>query len=199
MKSVLFPSTLLALAALAASCSSTPSAPPQPADEQAMMQKWTDYMTPGPAHQLLNERVGTWSLKVKMHTPGADEPQVTNATSECRWILDGHFIQDTTLGTFGEMPFSGIGTTGFDNIKQKYVSTWIDNMSTGVLFSEGTFDAASNSFAYTCSSPDPLAWKYVPTHALEKRLDKDHWVMQSFRPGPDGKDFMDMEIEYTRL
>ena len=35
-------------------------------------------------------------------------------------------------------PFSGIGLNGYDNNTGKYVSTWMDTMSTAILYFEGT-------------------------------------------------------------
>jgi hypothetical protein len=31
------------------------------------------------------------------------------------------------------MPFQGRGYTGYDNVKKKYVGTWMDSFSTGVM------------------------------------------------------------------
>ncbi len=44
-------------------------------------------------------------------------------------------------GKMMEMPFHGIGTEGYDNVRKKFMASWIDNMGTGILLMEGTYDA----------------------------------------------------------
>jgi len=47
-------------------------------------------------------------------------------------------------------------STGYDNIKEKIHCSWIDNMGTGIQFSEGTYDPATKTFTYTAKwSPCP--------------------------------------------
>ncbi len=31
------------------------------------------------------------------------------------------------------MPFEGMGIDGYDNLAKQYVSTWVDNMGTGIM------------------------------------------------------------------
>ena len=38
-------------------------------------------------------------------------------------------------------PFSGVGIDGYDNLRKKYVTTWIDTMGTGIFSMEGTASA----------------------------------------------------------
>ena len=43
-------------------------------------------------------------------------------------------------------PFQGLGFTGYDNHPKKYVGVWIDNMTTSIMTSSGTFDAGGKTF-----------------------------------------------------
>ena len=47
-------------------------------------------------------------------------------------------MEERFTGNFLDCPFQGRGTTGYDNIKQKYVLSWVDSMSTGILSCEGS-------------------------------------------------------------
>jgi hypothetical protein len=185
----------LCLATLGASCSSTRPA----ATQDEVMQRWTEFMTPGAGHAHLAPHVGNWSLLVRMiASPGA-EAQESKGTSTVQWILDGRYIQDTTTGEFQGQPFHGQGLTGFDNLKNVYTSTWVDNLGTGILVSEGTYDEATRTFHYASSMPDLMyANAYVPSRSTERWIDGDHFVVQSFTPGADGKEFMSMELQYSR-
>ena len=201
MNAKLFLSTVCLAAALAG-CSSTGSSdgPTQaaPPDEAEMKQKWMEFATPGPAHQALNDRAGRWNLVVRMFQPGMAEPMESTATSETRWIMDGRYLFDDTVGDFMGQTFRGQGLLGYDNIKKCYVGSWIDNMGTGLATSEGQFDPKTKTFTYKSAAPDVMSGKYKPARSTERIVDGNHWVMQMFQEGPDGKEAMMMEIEYTR-
>ena len=48
--------------------------------------------------------------------------------------LDGRYIKVDVAGDMPGMgPFTGFGLTGFDNVSKKFVSTWVDNMGTGMM------------------------------------------------------------------
>ncbi len=166
--------------------------------DPAMMAKWEEFMTPGPAHEVLNQKIGKWSMVVKMFEPGAPAPMESTATTEAKWILDGRYVEDHTEGSFMGMPFRGLGLCGYDNLKKKYVGVWLDNMGTGLMLAEGDYDAATKTFTYASQGPDVMAGEYVPMRSVEKIVDADHWTMQMFQPGPDGEEYMCMEMHYTR-
>ena len=170
----------------------------QDAKHNPAMEKWAELAKPGPAHKALDPHVGKWTVKVKhMMEPGAPAVE-SDATSEVKWIMDGRYLQEEVNGSFMGQPFKGIGICGYDNLKQKYVSSWIDNMNTGIATSEGTQDAASKTFNYTTECPDPMTGKYSKGRTVQKWTDNDHYTMQMFGPGPDGKEMMHMELNATR-
>jgi len=35
------------------------------------------------------------------------------------------------------MPFEGMGLDGYDNASKEYISIWIDNMGTGIMYMKG--------------------------------------------------------------
>ena len=185
------------LVVMGASCHSTKGG--EMPSEQEMMQRWMTFATPGKAHEALAPRVGSWNVKVRMFmTPGAP-PDESMGTSSQQWVMDGRYIQDTTTGSFQGQPFHGLGLTGYDNMKQIYVTTWIDNMGTGIINGEGRYDSGKRTFEYTAMMPDAMvAQAYVPSRSTETWSDNDHFVVRNWAPGPDGKDFVNMELEYSR-
>lgn len=194
--------TLLCAAATAGALSQDAKTKPQTADKaaaaEASMAKMMEFATPGAAHKVLEQRAGNWMWEAKMFTPAAPEPMTSKGTSEAKWILEGRYLQDTVEGTAMGQPFHGMGLTGYDNLKKKYVGTWVDTMGTGILHSEGTYDAATKTFTYTGETPDVEAGKYVKSRTTERMVDADHWLLQSFQPGSDGKEYMSFELRYTR-
>ncbi|MBC8105252.1 MAG: DUF1579 family protein, partial [Anaerolineae bacterium] len=108
--------------------------------EAAQMQKeMEDAMMkmgqPGPEHAEMAKNAGTWDAEVKfldMASGKWSEP--TKGTMTMEPIMDGRYVQMTFEGSMvmggQSMPFKGMGIMGYDNMKKKYFSTWIDSMST---------------------------------------------------------------------
>ena len=168
-------------------------------EEQAMMAKWMEFATPGEPHQLLAKRVGAWTVKVTSWTAPDAPPTVSEGTAEVKSVLDGRYIEEITVGSFQGMPFHGRGITGYDNLKKKYVGTWIDNMGTGISFSEGEYDAAKKTFNYAGTWPDAMSGEYKPMKGVETWTGPDTYKAEAFCQTPDGKDWWKMmELNYTR-
>lgn len=166
--------------------------------DDPMMAKWAEFATPGAEHKVLESRVGKWNLKVKcMMAPDAPAEEST-ATSEVTSIMEGRFVQEKVKGTMMGKPFEGMGMIGYDKLKKKYVSTWMSNCGTGLCTSEGTYDAGKKTFTFNGQQPDAMLTKYVPSRMTEQWTDNDHFVLQSFGPDKNGKEFMNMEIHGTR-
>jgi len=188
-------SLLVAFAAFGQQASEQ-AAPSQ--EEQAMMEAMLKAATPGEPHKRLEPLVGTFDAKVTMWmAPGAPPMEMTG-TAVNEWVLGGRWVQMNFEGSFMGMPFHGIGYTGYDNVQKKYVGTWMDNMSTGVMTSIGTGEATNDSITMLATMADPMTGKMTQTTEKFTIADADHHSMETWGPGPDGKDFKMMEIEYSR-
>ncbi len=168
------------------------------AEEQAMMAEWMKIATPGEAHKKLEPMVGSYTVKVtQWDKPGAP-PSTSAGSSESKWVLGGRFVQDSFSGEFMGMPFEGIGYTGFDNYKQKYVSVWMDNFGTMMMNMTGTCDATGRTCEFKGQVDDFMLKKSVTARSVTKIVDGNTHLFQMFYPGPDGKEFKMMEMVYTR-
>jgi hypothetical protein len=56
-------------------------------------------------------------------------PLESEGTAEHKMILGVRYLQQAFTGDMMGTPFGGIGLNGYDNQKQKFVSTWVDSMS----------------------------------------------------------------------
>jgi hypothetical protein len=169
-------------------------------EEQAMMAKWQEYATPGENHKLLAFKEGKWTCAVKMWMDPNKPANESTATAEYKWMMDGRYLSDNTEGTFNGQPFHGHGLNGYDNLKKKFISFWIDNMGTGFMTAEGTYDPASKTFKFTGESPNLESGRYVKTRSEEKVIDNDHWTVSMYEPhSGDGKEFKSLELTYTRV
>lgn len=169
------------------------------AEEQEMMRKWMEFATPGENHNLLASKVGKWTHHVTMREKPDQAPSESDGTTEYTLIMDGRYLIDTTAGTTPWGPFEGRGCTAYDNMKKKFVATWIDNMGTGIMYSEGTYDAKTKTFTYKSKMPDVETGKYIDVTTLEKVESPDKRTMEMWQKGKDGKEWKSFEIAYTRV
>jgi hypothetical protein len=169
-----------------------------PAREKAEMEAMMKAATPGDAHKKLGSMAGTFNADVKMWMQPGAPPAGGAGVAENTWALDGRWLQQNFTGTFMGMPFTGVGYTGYDNIKKKYVGSWMDSMSTAMMVSSGTADADGKSFTFTSTMDDPMTGKSTPVKEKITVVDDDHHTLEMWGAGPDGKMFKMMEIAYTR-
>ncbi len=167
-------------------------------DEKAMMEAWAKFATPGDAHKMLATSVGTWDTTVKSWWQPGAPPMESKGTAENRMIMGGRFLEGRFTGTMMDMPFEGLGYTGYDNYKKKYVSTWMDNMGTGVMTSMGSGDPSGKTMTFTGEMDDPMEGKTKPFKNTFTMVDNDHHTFEMWSAGPDGKMAKVMEIHYTR-
>lgn len=169
-----------------------------PPDSATMMKAWMDYMTPGEMHKMMENCNGEWVSEMTMWmAPDAPPTQNTSACTN-KMILGGRYQQSEHKGNFDGMPFEGISTTGFDNAKKKFVSTWIDNMGSGMMYMEGTYDAASKTMSCSGKQVDPVSGKDMDVRQTLTFVDNDHQTMEMFMTPVGGKEYKNMEIKYTR-
>ena len=106
-------------------------------DMEAMMEVYRKLGTPGEPHKLLARLVGSWTTRTRAWMePGKPEVQGTG-TCQQKMLLDGRYLQQEYTGEMMGSTFTGINIIGYDNHTKKYVSTWIDSMSTGIYYFEG--------------------------------------------------------------
>ena len=120
-------------------------------------------------------------------------------------IMDGrYFVMDTAAkmqmpGPDGQMhplDYKGMQIDGYDNMKGKFFSAWIDNGGTGLLTSEGSYDPASKTFTYHAEE-EMEPGKKTKVRGEVKVIDKDHYVFEWYED-QGGKERKAMEITYTR-
>src|SRR3990172_3656520 len=128
--------------------------------EDPMMKAWMEFATPGEPHKAMQNLVGTWDTTVKSYYPDPAKPTETKGTSTFTSVMDGRYITEKAEGNMPDFgPFNGMGVYGYDNLQKKYVSSWVDNMGTGIMTGEGTSDDGGKTINWTGTSSDPTAGK----------------------------------------
>ncbi len=167
-------------------------------DSATMMKNWQEYMTPGEMHKMMVSWDGTWDAEISSYEKPGAPPQTSTGTTVNKTVLNGMYQESVHTGTMMGMPFEGHGTLAFDNAKKMFVSTWIDNMGSGIMLMEGPWDAASKSITLKGNSYNPALGKNCDFRETFKVVDDNTQQMEMFGPGPDGNEMKMMEIKFTR-
>lgn len=165
-------------------------------DMQAMMAAGT----PGEMQKHLTEGVGDWKCDTKMWMLPGSEPLTSEGTSKVTSLMDGRYIQMEMDGEMPGMgPYKGLGIYGFDNIKQEFVSTWIDNHGTGIMTGTGELSDDGKSISWEYSGYCPINKKDITMREVDTITGPNSRKLEMWGPNPKtGEVFKMMEIELTR-
>jgi hypothetical protein len=156
-------------------------------------------------HKLLASMAGTWKYTVKMYIDPNSKPTESTGTAVRTAVMDGRYLSGDYSGKFKmpgadgkmmDMNFKGMSMDGYDNVKKKFVSGWVDNMGTGIMILEGTYDAATKTFTYT-GEYEGMPGMKSKVRQLIKSTDKDNMTMEYYEDRGQGET-KSMEIVYKR-
>ena len=169
---------------------------PSGPDMDQMMKMYEKLGAPGPEHAHFAEAVGTWKTETKMWM-GPGEPSVSTGTSKMEVIFGGRFMKEDFRCTMMDKPFQGLALAGYDNIKKKHVTVWLDNSSTGIMLMEGTYDEATKTWTSYGDYEDPFTGPTKMKNVC-REIDKDTYIVEMYKIGTGGQEQKEMEITYTR-
>lgn len=169
----------------------------KPMDPQAMMELYQQLAQPGEPHRQLASLAGSWTTKTKEWMEPNQPPTESTGTAEMKMLLDGRFLQQELTGQMMGQPFSGIEITAYDNLRQRYVTSWMSNTSTMIFMMEGTASADGKTVTLTGRHPEP-GGGYMTHRAVWKIVDSDHQTFDMWGTQPGGKEMKMLEITYTR-
>jgi Protein of unknown function (DUF1579) len=173
-------------------------------NEAEMMKQMMELAKLNDNHKLLADLAGSWSTSVKMMEPGK-EPTLSKGSVTYKSIMNGRYVIGDHTGSMkmpgadGKMKdftFKGMSTDGYDNVKQKFTSSWMDNMGTGILMFEGTYDPAAKTFTYT-GEMEVVPGMKTPVRSVVKVTDKNHRTFEWYE-NRGGQEMKTLEIDYTR-
>lgn len=167
------------------------------AQQADAMKAYMDFMTPGPMHKWMAKLNGTWEADITsyMNPASPDKSKATNVTST---IMNGLYQVGDYSGNMMGMPFQGHSIMGYDNGKKIFVSTWIDNMGSGIIYMTGTYDEAAKSLHLKGKQTDPLTGKDADIREVMKIIDDNNYTLEMYGSGPDGKEIKYMEGTFKR-
>lgn len=146
---------------------------------------------PGPEFDVFKKMVGDWDCTIRF---GGDE---SKGSASYKMECGGLWLVSNFKGTFAGQPFQGRGADSYDAKKKKYVSVWVDSMTTTPMISEGTYDEATKALTMTTEMPGPDG--KVAKHKMVSKFTDDNTIDWSMAlVGADGKDTPVFSINYKR-
>lgn len=168
------------------------------AQSQEDMKKWMDYMTPSDTHKEMARWDGEWTEDIQMWmSPGAPV-QTMQASCVNKMVMGGRYQESKHTGSFMGMPFEGVSTIGYDNARKILVSSWVDNMGTGIIYMEGSWNEATKSAEFKGKTTDPMSGKLLDTRQVLKIVDDNTQIIEQYTTPAGGKEYKSMEIKFTR-
>lgn len=199
MAKILFTTMLLSIVCSLSMAADQPPSIPDP-KMQEMMKKYQEAATPGKPHKMLAELAGNWKYTSKMWETADAKPNESKGTTTFKSVLGGRWLEQSFKGDMHGQKFEGIGFIGYDNVKGKYQSMWMDTMSTGVMKGEGTFDEATKTLKDQGTASCPISADKTQEFRSDWELvNKKKMVFSMYGKGPtEGPEFKMLEIVYTK-
>jgi len=170
----------------------------KPVDSVTMMKAWEEYMKPGNEHQMLSKSVGNWEVDITFYKPdGSVMSRSLGIKAETKMILGGRYQHSSYKGDMEGMPFEGMNTVAYDNARKVYISTWIDNMGTGLMYAEGTFNESSKVITFKGTATEASSGKQIPFREVFTIIDDNNQLMEMYDT-KDGKETKTMSIKLAK-
>jgi hypothetical protein len=164
------------------------------------MQAMAQAMSPGPEHKRLARMAGDWTYTSKMYMAPGAPPMEWGGTMHGEMILDGRYLQAVWKGNVMGQPFEGRALEGYDNLTKKHVSSWVDNMGTGIMYSTGTCDADGKVCTSMTAADmmDPMTGQMTSTRMVVTWKDDKSFNMEMYMKPAGGAETKSMEMAVTK-
>lgn len=166
--------------------------------DASMEEIWMKFVSPNENHKVLGLLAGDWNYVVKFKMAPNSEIEESNGISRNKMIMGGRYLRQRVRGITHGKPFQGMGYIGYDNAKKQYEAIWFDNLGTGFMIGTGSYDPKTKAFSEegTFSNPFSGVSKF---RGVTKIVDDNNFTYNMYTAGPDGKEFLQMEISYSRI
>jgi hypothetical protein len=162
-----------------------------------MMAAYQAAATPGPAHEKLAAMAGSYTLTAKWWQDPDAPPQVSTSAVMRKMIMDGRYLVEEVEGEMYEQPFTGMGITGYDNTTEQYVTTWLDNMSTGLFVMTGNLDD-EGKLVWWGEYQDPVTKEAMKMKGVTTAVSDTEERYEMYIVNPDGSEWKTAEMTYQR-
>ncbi len=167
-------------------------------DQQKATEAYMKMMETNENHAYLKIFAGEWSVSTKAWMQPGAPSESSEGSLKGEVILGGRFLKMEFKGTMFGQAFEGLQIAGYDNMKKKCITFWIDNTSTAFYLTEGTREAAGKVTIDTGLWPDPMTGGTINVRGLTTLVGPDEFTYEMYMIGPDGKEFKSLEYRAAR-
>ena len=142
----------------------------------AKAKKWT---APGKYHREMAYFIGHWDVETRIVMPGMKMPP-TKGTADYKWLIPGRWISSEVKGMMMGALVTSYTIHGFDNVKKKWVTTWVNSMDTAMNRVEGVIvDPTGKVTAQYGTLDEYLTGEHdKPIKVVTRRLTDDKFEME---------------------
>jgi hypothetical protein len=162
--------------------------------DKAAMEAMMKAATPGDHHKALGRYAGDWTFTNKFWMDPSQPAQESSGTMHGEWMLGNRFMHTIYKGDMGGMAFEGHAVEGYDNTAKQYQGTWVDNMSTGIMYSTGTCDEAHKVCSSNSDFMDPASGQKMSSRSVVTWSGDDAFKMEMYMKPASGQEMKVMEL-----
>jgi hypothetical protein len=149
-------------------------------------------------HKLLHKDVGTWDAVMKIYPQEGAQPMESKGTEKNELLPGGMWLVSQFKGEVFGMPFTGMGTIGYDPIEKKYVGTWVDSISPHLTVIKGEYDAAKKTMTSIAEGRDFQTGEVTQSKHITRFIDENTRTFEIHAKEGGEKERKVMEIQYKR-
>lgn len=169
---------------------------PEKLDKTRDREKPTRTAEPGGEHRNFEALVGAWEINGQCwETP--NKPDSVTGTCNSEWVLGNRFVKSHVRGSKAGKNFEGMGVCGYDSGQRKYVSSWIEDMSTAIMTETGSYDSSTRTFTFTSEAKDENG-QTVRCRRTVKVNSNDEHVMTAYKADSSGQETKMAEMTFRR-
>lgn len=155
MKKILTIAVLTALGMNAQAQAKNQANLPKAAIKADDSEAWIKYMRPTPIQKMLKRYSGSLIERVLIWNINEERPTMIEGGATVNMVLGDRFMEIVHSGRYMAMQYDGISTLSYDNVREKFTSTWVDNQGNTLMFAEGSFDANAKTIELKGYAIDP--------------------------------------------
>ncbi|HYV93388.1 MAG TPA: DUF1579 domain-containing protein [Chitinophagales bacterium] len=145
----------------------------------------------------MSKYTGSWKAEFMMWMDPVQPPMKDQLTVQREMIMNGLFLSSRYTGYSMGMNYEGISTIGYSMEKKKYVSSWIDNMNSGISYMEGTASSDGKSIEFHGTATDAVTGKDILMRQVLTFVDETHQKIEIFVT-KDGNEVKTIEFNLTK-
>ncbi len=170
------------------------------ADMQKMMEMCAELAKPGKEHAEFAKCSGDWTYTSKAWWVPGQPATDGSGTRKVSTVFGGRYMKFEDSGDMGGgMKMNGMGLIGYDNFNKVYQMFWVDDMSTMMIWAEGTASADGKTITLMGTMDDPMTGqKDQPVRYVTKMPNETEHQFEIWAAAGTPQEYKMLEISYKK-